>query len=120
FRGVPILLHPTQLHQDQALYARLLLDELRDACTRSGVSPLAFTVEHQFPGPMPCFLCWNHVHSCLAGSSLPLTRSLHSNFPASEIDNCYHRAAEGRARRSRSKIQSKVPGITERARLDIY
>ena len=41
------------------------------------------------------------------------------NFLLHEIDNCYHRAAEGRAPKIEKQIQSKGPGITEQERREI-
>ena len=50
-------------------------------------------------------------------ASTRLTSEL--NFLLHEIDNCYHRAAEGRAPKIEKQIQSKGPGITERERREI-
>lgn len=50
-------------------------------------------------------------------ASTRLTSEL--NFLLQEIDNCYHRAAEGRAPKIEKQIQSKGPGITERERREI-
>ncbi|XP_073508220.1 pannexin-2 isoform X2 [Phyllobates terribilis] len=41
------------------------------------------------------------------------------NFLLQEIDNCYHRAAEGRAPKIEKQIQSKGAGITEREKREI-
>uniref|UniRef100_A0A3Q3DUZ4 Pannexin 2 n=1 Tax=Hippocampus comes TaxID=109280 RepID=A0A3Q3DUZ4_HIPCM len=50
-------------------------------------------------------------------ASTRLTSEL--NFLLQEIDNCYHRAAEGRAPKIEKQIQSKGPGISERERREI-
>ncbi|XP_017743608.1 pannexin-2 isoform X3 [Rhinopithecus roxellana] len=50
-------------------------------------------------------------------ASTRLTSEL--NFLLQEIDNCYHRAAEGRAPKIEKQIQSKGPGITEREKREI-
>lgn len=50
-------------------------------------------------------------------ASTRLTSEL--NFLLQEIDNCYHRAAEGRAPKIEKQIQCKGPGITEREKREI-
>ncbi|KAE8616069.1 hypothetical protein XENTR_v10008707 [Xenopus tropicalis] len=50
-------------------------------------------------------------------ASTRLTSEL--NFLLQEIDNCYHRAAEGRAPKIEKQIQSKGPSITEREKREI-
>ncbi|XP_073475843.1 pannexin-2 isoform X2 [Aquarana catesbeiana] len=50
-------------------------------------------------------------------ASTRLTSEL--NFLLQEIDNCYHRAAEGRAPKIEKQIQSKGPGITEKEKREI-
>ncbi|MEE6481117.1 hypothetical protein FKM82_012757 [Ascaphus truei] len=50
-------------------------------------------------------------------ASTRLTSEL--NFLLQEVDNCYHRAAEGRAPKIEKQIQSKGPGITEREKREI-
>ncbi|KAJ8374104.1 hypothetical protein SKAU_G00046840 [Synaphobranchus kaupii] len=67
---------------------------------------------------------WPSLASCTSPAlgwefmaSTRLTSEL--NFLLHEIDNCYHRAAEGRAPKIEKQIQSKGPGITERERREI-
>ncbi|XP_061892132.1 pannexin-2 [Entelurus aequoreus] len=112
---------PHNFTRDQALYARgYCWTELRDA--RLGVDshlcPSLF--EHKFlPYALLAFagimyipaLGWEFLASTRLTSEL--------NFLLQEIDNCYHRAAEGRAPKIEKQIQSKGPGITERERREI-
>ncbi|XP_075996822.1 pannexin-2 isoform X1 [Genypterus blacodes] len=112
---------PHNFTRDQALYARgYCWTELRDAVT--GVEPQLrpSLFEHKFlPYALLAFagimyipaLSWEFLASTRLTSEL--------NFLLQEIDNCYHRAAEGRAPKIEKQIQSKGPGITERERREI-
>ncbi|XP_056138598.1 pannexin-2 [Lampris incognitus] len=112
---------PHNFTRDQALYARgYCWTELRDALT--GVEPelRPSLFEHKFlPYALLAFagimyipaLGWEFLASTRLTSEL--------NFLLHEIDNCYHRAAEGRAPKIEKQIQSKGPGITERERREI-
>lgn len=112
---------PHNFTRDQALYARgYCWTELRDAT--SGVEPHLWPslFEHKFlPYALLAFagimyipaLGWEFLASTRLTSEL--------NFLLQEIDNCYHRAAEGRAPKIEKQIQSKGPGITERERREI-
>ncbi|XP_057204646.1 pannexin-2 [Triplophysa rosa] len=112
---------PHNFTRDQALYARgYCWTELRDAVP--GVDPeLRLSLfEHKFlPYALMAFagimyipaLGWEFMASTRLTSEL--------NFLLQEIDNCYHRAAEGRAPKIEKQIQSKGPGITERERREI-
>uniref|UniRef100_UPI0037E8D5A2 pannexin-2 isoform X2 n=1 Tax=Semicossyphus pulcher TaxID=241346 RepID=UPI0037E8D5A2 len=112
---------PHNFTRDQALYARgYCWTELRDALpgVESHLWPSLF--EHKFlPYALLAFagimyipaLGWEFMASTRLTSEL--------NFLLQEIDNCYHRAAEGRAPKIEKQIQSKGPGITERERREI-
>ncbi|KAJ8249908.1 hypothetical protein COCON_G00231240 [Conger conger] len=112
---------PHNFTRDQALYARgYCWTELRDA--PPGVDPALrrSLFEHKFlPYALLAFagimylpaLGWEFMASTRLTSEL--------NFLLHEIDNCYHRAAEGRAPKIEKQIQSKGPGITERERREI-
>ncbi|KAI4825911.1 hypothetical protein KUCAC02_021572, partial [Chaenocephalus aceratus] len=112
---------PHNFTRDQALYARgYCWTELRDAKPglESHLWPSLF--EHKFlPYALLAFagimyipaLGWEFLASTRLTSEL--------NFLLQEIDNCYHRAAEGRAPKIEKQIQSKGPGITERERREI-
>ncbi|XP_035258204.1 pannexin-2 isoform X1 [Anguilla anguilla] len=112
---------PHNFTRDQALYARgYCWTELRDAIP--GVDPALrpSLFEHKFlPYALLAFagimylpaLGWEFMASTRLTSEL--------NFLLHEIDNCYHRAAEGRAPKIEKQIQSKGPGITERERREI-
>ncbi|KAM6946098.1 pannexin-2 [Aplochiton taeniatus] len=112
---------PHNFTRDQALYARgYCWTELRDAVpgVESDLRPSLF--EHKFlPYALLAFagvmyipaLGWEFLASTRLTSEL--------NFLLHEIDNCYHRAAEGRAPKIEKQIQSKGPGITERERREI-
>ncbi|XP_071379801.1 pannexin-2 [Centroberyx affinis] len=112
---------PHNFTRDQALYARgYCWTELRDAVpgVESNLRPSLF--EHKFlPYALLAFagimyipaLGWEFLASTRLTSEL--------NFLLHEIDNCYHRAAEGRAPKIEKQIQSKGPGITERERREI-
>ncbi|KAI5623896.1 pannexin-2 isoform X1, partial [Silurus asotus] len=112
---------PHNFTRDQALYARgYCWTELRDAIP--GVDPelRPSLFEHKFlPYALLAFagimyipaLGWEFLASTRLTSEL--------NFLLQEIDNCYHRAAEGRAPKIEKQIQSKGPGISERERREI-
>lgn len=112
---------PHNFTRDQALYARgYCWTDLRDALpgVESHLWPSLF--EHKFlPYALLAFagimyipaLGWEFLASTRLTSEL--------NFLLQEIDNCYHRAAEGRAPKIEKQIQSKGPGITERERREI-
>ncbi|XP_074487901.1 pannexin-2 isoform X2 [Sebastes fasciatus] len=112
---------PHNFTRDQALYARgYCWTELRDAAP--GMEPHLWPslFEHKFlPYALLAFagimyipaLGWEFLGSTRLTSEL--------NFLLQEIDNCYHRAAEGRAPKIEKQIQSKGPGITERERREI-
>ncbi|XP_033881543.2 pannexin-2 isoform X1 [Acipenser ruthenus] len=112
---------PHNFTRDQALYARgYCWTELRDAVP--GVEPALrrSLFQHKFlPYALLAFagimyipaLGWEFMTSTRLTSEL--------NFLLHEIDNCYHRAAEGRAPKIEKQIQSKGPGITERERREI-
>uniref|UniRef100_A0A8D3ADS3 Pannexin n=1 Tax=Scophthalmus maximus TaxID=52904 RepID=A0A8D3ADS3_SCOMX len=112
---------PHNFTRDQALYARgYCWTELCDAVP--GVEPHLWPslFEHKFlPYALLAFagimyipaLGWEFLASTRLTSEL--------NFLLQEIDNCYHRAAEGRAPKIEKQIQSKGPGITERERREI-
>uniref|UniRef100_A0A8C4ZQX0 Pannexin n=1 Tax=Gadus morhua TaxID=8049 RepID=A0A8C4ZQX0_GADMO len=112
---------PHNFTRDQALYARgYCWTELLDAIPglEANVRPSLF--QHKFlPYALLAFagimyipaLGWEFLASTRLTSEL--------NFLLHEIDNCYHRAAEGRAPKIEKQIQSKGPGITERERREI-
>uniref|UniRef100_A0A8C6UGE3 Pannexin n=1 Tax=Neogobius melanostomus TaxID=47308 RepID=A0A8C6UGE3_9GOBI len=112
---------PHNFTRDQALYARgYCWTELRDAI--SGVEPHLWPslIEHKFlPYALLAFagIMYIPVLSWEFLASTRLTSEL--NFLLQEIDNCYHRAAEGRAPKIEKQIQSKGPGITEKERREI-
>ncbi|KAG7257321.1 hypothetical protein CRUP_026033 [Coryphaenoides rupestris] len=112
---------PHNFTRDQALYARgYCWTELLDAVPGSDVSSQLSLFQHKFlPYALLAFagimyipaLGWEFLASTRLTSEL--------NFLLHEIDNCYHRAAEGRAPKIEKQIQSKGPGITERERREI-
>uniref|UniRef100_A0A3B5L4Y9 Pannexin n=1 Tax=Xiphophorus couchianus TaxID=32473 RepID=A0A3B5L4Y9_9TELE len=112
---------PHNFTRDQALYARgYCWTELRDAIPNVQPHLWPSLFEHKFlPYALLAFagimyipaLGWEFLASTRLTSEL--------NFLLQEIDNCYHRAAEGRAPKIEKQIQSKGPGITERERREI-
>ncbi|KAM9754048.1 pannexin-2 isoform 1-T2 [Menidia menidia] len=112
---------PHNFTRDQALYARgYCWTELRDAVPETEPHLWPSLFEHKFlPYALLAFagimyipaLGWEFLASTRLTSEL--------NFLLQEIDNCYHRAAEGRAPKIEKQIQSKGPGITERERREI-
>ncbi|XP_058500392.1 pannexin-2 [Solea solea] len=112
---------PHNFTRDQALYARgYCWTELRDAAPGVEFHLWPSLFEHKFlPYALLAFagimyipaLSWEFLASTRLTSEL--------NFLLQEIDNCYHRAAEGRAPKIEKQIQSKGPGITERERREI-
>ncbi|KAM4678301.1 pannexin-2 [Discoglossus pictus] len=112
---------PHNFTRDQALYARgYCWTELKDALPGVNVSQWPSLFEHKFlPYALLAFagimyipaLGWEFLASTRLTSEL--------NFLLQEIDNCYHRAAEGRAPKIEKQIQSKGPGITEREKREI-
>ncbi|CAI5785313.1 pannexin-2 isoform X2 [Podarcis lilfordi] len=112
---------PHNFTRDQALYARgYCWTELRDALPGVNASRWPSLFEHKFlPYALLAFagimyipaLGWEFLASTRLTSEL--------NFLLQEIDNCYHRAAEGRAPKIEKQIQSKGPGITEREKREI-
>ncbi|KAM8974039.1 pannexin-2 [Pelodytes ibericus] len=112
---------PHNFTRDQALYARgFCWTELKDALPGVNASQWPSLFEHKFfPYALLAFagimyippLGWEFLASTRLTSEL--------NFLLQEIDNCYHRAAEGRAPKIEKQIQSKGPGITEREKREI-
>ncbi|XP_053572609.1 pannexin-2 isoform X2 [Bombina bombina] len=112
---------PHNFTRDQALYARgYCWTELKDALPGMNSSQWPSLFEHKFlPYALLAFagimyipaLGWEFLASTRLTSEL--------NFLLQEIDNCYHRAAEGRAPKIEKQIQSKGPGITEREKREI-
>ncbi|XP_051465116.1 pannexin-2 isoform X2 [Apus apus] len=112
---------PHNFTRDQALYARgYCWTELKDALPGVDASHWPSLFEHKFlPYALLAFagimyipaLGWEFLASTRLTSEL--------NFLLQEIDNCYHRAAEGRAPKIEKQIQSKGPGITEREKREI-
>ncbi|KAJ1161857.1 hypothetical protein NDU88_002338 [Pleurodeles waltl] len=112
---------PHNFTRDQALYARgYCWTELKDALPGVDISSWPSLFEHKFlPYALLAFtgimyipaLGWEFLASTRLTSEL--------NFLLHEIDNCYHRAAEGRAPKIEKQIQSKGPGITEREKREI-
>ncbi|CAH2278209.1 pannexin-2 isoform X1 [Pelobates cultripes] len=112
---------PHNFTRDQALYARgYCWTELKDALPGVNASQWSSLFEHKFlPYALLAFagimyipaLGWEFLASTRLTSEL--------NFLLQEIDNCYHRAAEGRAPKIEKQIQSKGPGITEREKREI-
>ncbi|XP_054845248.1 pannexin-2 [Eublepharis macularius] len=112
---------PHNFTRDQALYARgYCWTELKDALPGVNASHWPSLFEHKFlPYALLAFagimyipaLGWEFLASTRLTSEL--------NFLLQEIDNCYHRAAEGRAPKIEKQIQSKGPGITEREKREI-
>ncbi|XP_030646815.1 pannexin-2 [Chanos chanos] len=112
---------PHNFTRDQALYARgYCWTELRDAVPGLEPEQRPSLFEHKFlPYALLAFagimyipaLGWEFLASTRLTSEL--------NFLLHEIDNCYHRAAEGRAPKIEKQIQSKGPGISERERREI-
>ncbi|CAF98263.1 unnamed protein product [Tetraodon nigroviridis] len=112
---------PHNFTRDQALYARgYCWTDLRDALPGVESHHWPSLFEHKFlPYALLAFagimyipaLGWEFLASTRLTSEL--------NFLLQEIDNCYHRAAEGRAPKIEKQIQSKGPGITERERREI-
>ncbi|XP_028664649.1 pannexin-2 [Erpetoichthys calabaricus] len=112
---------PYNFTRDQALYARgYCWTELRDAMP--GVEPAqhASLFEHKFlPYALLAFAGIMYIPALGWGflASTRLTSEL--SFLLHEIDNCYHRAAEGRAPKIEKQIQSKGPQISEQERREI-
>ncbi|XP_077121011.1 pannexin-2 isoform X1 [Ranitomeya variabilis] len=112
---------PHNFTRDQALYARgYCWTELKDALPGVNASQWPSLFEHKFlPYALLAFagimyipaLGWEFLASTRLTSEL--------NFLLQEIDNCYHRAAEGRAPKIEKQIQTKGPGITEREKREI-
>lgn len=112
---------PHNFTRDQALYARgYCWTELKDALPGVDANHWPSLFEHKFlPYALLAFagimyipaLGWEFLASTRLTSEL--------NFLLQEIDNCYHRAAEGRAPKIEKQIQSKGPGITEREKREI-
>ncbi|KAM4882027.1 pannexin-2 isoform 2-T2 [Thomomys bottae] len=112
---------PHNFTRDQALYARgYCWTELRDALPGVDASLWPSLFEHKFlPYALLAFAAIMYVPA-LGWEFLASTRlTSELNFLLQEIDNCYHRAAEGRAPKIEKQIQSKGPGITERERREI-
>ncbi|KAM6214319.1 pannexin-2 [Rhynchocyon petersi] len=112
---------PHNFTRDQALYARgYCWTELRDALPGVDASLWPSLFEHKFlPYALLAFAAVMYVPA-LGWEFLASTRlTSELNFLLQEIDNCYHRAAEGRAPKIEKQIQSKGPGITERERREI-
>ncbi|CAL8262931.1 unnamed protein product [Merluccius merluccius] len=112
---------PYNFTRDQALYVRgYCWTELIDSIpgTEASIRPSLF--EHKFlPYALLAFAGIMYVPA-LGWEFLASTRlTSELNFLLHEIDNCYHRAAEGRAPKIEKQIQSKGPGITERERREI-
>uniref|UniRef100_A0A8C9Q0Y3 Pannexin 2 n=1 Tax=Spermophilus dauricus TaxID=99837 RepID=A0A8C9Q0Y3_SPEDA len=98
---------PHNFTRDQALYARgYCWTELRDALPGVDASLWPSLFEHKF---LP--------YALLAFAAIMDVPALGWEFL--EIDNCYHRAAEGRPPKIEKQIQSKGPGITEREKREI-
>lgn len=103
------------------MYARgYCWTELKDALPGVNASQWPSLFEHKFlPYALLAFagimyipaLGWEFLASTRLTSEL--------NFLLQEIDNCYHRAAEGRAPKIEKQIQSKGPGITEKEKREI-
>lgn len=112
---------PFNFTRDQALYARgYCWTELRDAVPGVEQEQRPSLFAHKFlPYALLAFagimyipaLGWEFTASTRLTSEL--------NFLLQEIDNCYHRAAEGRAPKIEKQIQSKGPNISERERREI-
>ncbi|XP_067915835.1 pannexin-2 [Heterodontus francisci] len=112
---------PNNFTRDQALYARgYCWTELKDAVPGIEPSQRPSLFEHKFlPYALLAFagimyipaLGWEFLASTRLTSEL--------NFLLQEIDNCYHRAAEGRAPKIEKQIQSKGAGITEKEKREI-
>ncbi|XP_045021145.1 pannexin-2 isoform X1 [Bubalus bubalis] len=112
---------PHNFTRDQALYARgYCWTELRDALPGVDASLWPSLFEHKLlPYSLLAFAAIMYVPA-LGWEFLASTRlTSELNFLLQEIDNCYHRAAEGRAPKIEKQIQSKGPGITERERREI-
>ncbi|XP_044534137.1 pannexin-2 [Gracilinanus agilis] len=112
---------PHNFTRDQALYARgYCWTELRDALPGVDSSHWPSLFEHKFlPYALLAFAGIMYVPA-LGWEFLASTRlTSELNFLLQEIDNCYHRAAEGRAPKIEKQIQSKGPGITEREKREI-
>ncbi len=121
FRGIYILLHPTQLHtRPGSVCQRLLLDRASRCGGWRRPPASAFPAPAQVSALRSAGLRRHHVHTC-PGMGVHGLHSAHlrTQLPPSRIDNCYHRAAEGRAPKIEKQIQSKGPGITERERREI-
>ncbi|XP_069765881.1 pannexin-2 [Narcine bancroftii] len=112
---------PSNFTRDQALYARgYCWTELKDAVPGVEASKRPSLFEHKFlPYALLAFagimyipvLGWEFLASTRLTSEL--------NFLLQEIDNCYHRAAEGRAPKIEKQIQCKGAGITEKEKREI-
>lgn len=112
---------PHNFTRDQALYARgYCWTELKDALPGVNASHWPSLFEHKFlPYALLAFAGIMYVPA-LGWEFLASTRlTSELNFLLQEIDNCYHRAAEGRAPKIEKQIQSKGPGITEREKREI-
>ncbi|XP_043944718.1 pannexin-2 [Protopterus annectens] len=112
---------PDNFTRDQALYARgYCWIELRDAIPGVDVSLRPSLFEHKFlPYALLAFAGIMYIPA-LAWKFLASTRlTSELNFLLQEIDNCYHRAAEGRAPKIEKQIQCKGLSITERERREI-
>ncbi|XP_054575635.1 pannexin-2 isoform X1 [Eptesicus fuscus] len=112
---------PHNFTRDQALYARgYCWTELRDALPGVDASLWPSLFEHKLlPYSLLAFAAIMYVPA-LGWEFLASTRlTSELNFLLQEIDNCYHRAAEGRAPKIEKQIQSKGPGITEREKREI-
>ncbi|XP_030072907.1 pannexin-2 [Microcaecilia unicolor] len=112
---------PHNFTRDQALYARgYCWTELKDALPGVDIGRWPSLFEHKFlPYALLAFAGIMYVPA-LGWEFLASTRlTSELNFLLQEIDNCYHRAAEGRAPKIEKQIQSKGPGITERERREI-
>ncbi|XP_029472888.1 pannexin-2 isoform X2 [Rhinatrema bivittatum] len=112
---------PHNFTRDQALYARgYCWTELKDALPGMDISRWPSLFEHKFlPYALLAFAGIMYVPA-LGWEFLASTRlTSELNFLLQEIDNCYHRAAEGRAPKIEKQIQSKGPGITEREKREI-
>ncbi|XP_077023975.1 pannexin-2 [Tamandua tetradactyla] len=112
---------PHNFTRDQALYARgYCWTELRDALPGVDANLWPSLFEHKFlPYALLAFAAIMYVPA-LGWEFLASTRlTSELNFLLQEIDNCYHRAAEGRAPKIEKQIQSKGPGITEREKREI-
>ncbi|XP_078275905.1 pannexin-2 isoform X2 [Rhinoraja longicauda] len=112
---------PSNFTRDQALYARgYCWTELKDAVPGVEASQRPCLFEHKFlPYALLAFAGIMYIPA-LAWEFLASTRlTSELNFLLQEIDNCYHRAAEGRAPKIEKQIQSKGASITEKEKREI-